>query len=245
MKLNRIPTIAITVIALALALPIAALADVSGTPTLAANTYFSFDTGKTSTSGGDVLWSGSSLTPQGSATAFNITGLTGQSGPTSYATFNSQAVLSSFASLYSKSAISSLTVNAIIAVKTNGGNYAAVLVTGVSGTSVTLLFNTFGASGAPAGPTITQILNNYGLVPAGFTNSGISPGSLFIIKGAGLADPNAPAVLQSSASPGLQTTLNGASVKVTSNGVTTTPVFYYAIAAQLALVLPSNTPVGP
>src|ERR1035438_6307164 len=181
MKPNRISTIAIAVIALALALPVAALADVTGTPTLAAGTYFSFDTGKTSSSGGDALWSGSSLTPQGSATAFNITALTGQSGAASYATFNSQAVLSSFASLYSKSAISSLTVNAIIAVKTNGGNYAAVLVTGVSGTSVTLLFNTFGATGAPAGPTITQILNNYGLVPAGFSNSGISPGSLFLI----------------------------------------------------------------
>src|ERR1035441_3121787 len=99
----------------------AALADVTGTPTLAANTYFSFDTGKTSSSGGDVLWSGTSFTPQGSATAFNITGLTGQSGATNYATYN-QAVLSSLSALYTKTAISSLTVNSILAVKTNGGN---------------------------------------------------------------------------------------------------------------------------
>jgi uncharacterized protein (TIGR03437 family) len=243
MKLNRIPTIAITVIALALALPIAVLADVTGTPTLAAGAYFSFDTGTTGTSGGDILWSGTSMTPQGSATAFNITAFTQESGAAAYATYT-QAVLSALGSFYTKAVISPLTVGTILAVKTNGGNYAKVLVTATSGTSISLQFDTFGTSGGPGVPTITQILNNYGLVPAGFSNSGIAPGSLFIIKGAGLADPNAKAVLQSSAAPGLQTTLNGASVKVTSNGTTTVPVFYYAIAAQLALVLPSNTPVG-
>src|ERR1019366_9235972 len=83
---------------------------------------------------------------------------------------------------------------------------------------------------------------NHGLIPAGFSNNGIAPGSLFIIKGTGLADPNAQALaLQSSAGAGLPTTLNGASVKVTVNGTTTVPVFYYALATQLALVLPSNT----
>jgi uncharacterized protein (TIGR03437 family) len=241
MKLNRIPTIAIAVIALALALPIAALADVTGTPTLAANTALNLDTGATASSGGDILWSGSSMTPQGTAKAFNI----GGGGAASFSQYT-QTLLSQLDSLFSNAAIPGalLAKDDIFAVKTKAGNYAKLLVTGVSGTSISLQFQTFGGSSTPAGPTITQILNNYGLVPAGFTNSGISPGSLFIIKGAGLADPNAPAVLQSSASPGLQTTLNGASVKVTSNGVTTTPVFYYAIAAQLALVLPSNTPVG-
>ncbi|MGA3016923.1 MAG: hypothetical protein ABSF62_07365 [Bryobacteraceae bacterium] len=240
MKLNRIPTIAIAVLALALALPIAALADVTGTPTLTAGNTLSLDTGATSSSGGDILWNSSGITPQGSATAYNL----GPGGAAAYATYT-QALLSGLGSLYSKSAIaaSSLPVGDVFAVKTNGGNYAKVLVTVQSGTSISLQFDTFGSS-APTGPTITQILNNYGLVPAGFTNSGISPGSLFIIKGSGLADPNAQAVLQSSASPGLQTTLNGASVKVTVGSTTTVPVFYYAIAAQLALVLPSNTPVG-
>jgi uncharacterized protein (TIGR03437 family) len=61
-----------------------------------------------------------------------------------------------------------------------------------------------------------------------------------------LADPNAQALpLQSSAGSGLPSTLNGASVKVTSGSTVTVPAFYYAIAAQLALVLPSNTPLGP
>ena len=102
---------------------------------------------------------------------------------------------------------------------------------------------TGGGGGGGAAPTITQVLNNYSLIPAGFVNSGIAQGALFIIKGSGLADPNAKPELQSS-SAGLPTTLNGASVKVTVNGTTTVPAFYYAIASQLALVLPSNTPVG-
>ena len=228
-------------LSLALALPIAALADVTGTPTLTTTTgALNLDTGATASSGGDLLWSGSILTPQGSATAYTF-----PSGSAQFASL-SQVVLSSLGPLYTKSAISvtSLAVGAIVAVKTNGGNYAKVLVTAQSGTSLAVQFQTYGGSSAPTGPTITQVLNNYGLVPPGFTNSGISPGTLFIIKGSGLADPNAKAVLQSSAAPGLQTTLNGASVKVTVGSTTTVPVFYYAIASQLALVLPSNTPLG-
>ena len=241
MKLNRIPTIAITVIALALALPIAALADVTGSPTLSAGTALNLDTGATSTSGGDILWSGTTMTPQGNAAAINL----GPGGPTTYSTYT-LAILSGLPSAaYSKTAITagSLPVGDIVAVKTNAGNYAKLLVT-ASGTSIGLQFQTFAGSGTPTGPTITQILNNYGLVPAGFTNSGIAQGSLFIIKGSGLADPNAQALPLQDSSKGLPTTLNGASVKVTVGSTTTVPVFYYAIAAQLALVLPSNTPVG-
>src|ERR1017187_1808257 len=241
MKLNRIPTIAITVIALAWALPMAALADVTGTPTLAANTAWNLETGATASSGGDILWNGSSMTPQGTAKAFNI----GGGGAASFSQYT-QTLLSQLDSLFSNAAIPGalLAKDDIFAMKTKAGNYAKLLVTGVSGTSISLQFQTFGGSSTPAGPTITQILNNYGLVPAGFSNSGISQGSLFIIKGSGLADPNAQAVLQDPTKGPLQTTLNGASVKITANGVTFTPVFYYAIAGQLALVLPSNTSVG-
>jgi uncharacterized protein (TIGR03437 family) len=42
----------------------------------------------------------------------------------------------------------------------------------------------------------------------------------------------------------LPTTLNGASVALTVGSVTVHPAFYYAENIQLALVLPSNTPVG-
>ena len=232
----------ITVALCTLAFSIPAMADLKGTPTLAANTALNLDTGATAASGGDILWSGTSMTPQGNAGIFNL-GAVGSAG----FGFLTQSTLQALP--YSKTPIlaATLAVNDVFAVKTNGGNYAAVLVTGVSGTSITLQFTTFGAtggSGPSGGPAITQVLNNYGLIPSGFANGGIAQGSLFIIKGSGLADPNAQAVLQSSAGAGLPTTLNGASVKVTVNGTTTVPAFYYAIAAQLALVMPSNTPAG-
>jgi uncharacterized protein (TIGR03437 family) len=101
-----------------------------------------------------------------------------------------------------------------------------------------------GGTTGPTPPTITQILNNYGLVPAGFPNYGIAPGALFIVKGTGMADPTAQAVLQSSASPGIPKTLNGASISVTVGGTTVTPGIYYAIAGQVAAVLPAATPTG-
>ena len=58
-----------------------------------------------------------------------------------------------------------------------------------------------------------------------------------------MADPGAP-VLQSSAAPGLPLTLNGASIRVVVNGVTTRPALYYTSPTQLAAVLPAGTPVG-
>jgi uncharacterized protein (TIGR03437 family) len=98
-------------------------------------------------------------------------------------------------------------------------------------------------TGAPPA-TIGSVLNNYGLVPPGFPNYGIAPGTLFIIKGSGMADPAAQAVLQSTAGPGIPFTLNGASVSVTVNGTTSKCGIYYATATQIAAVLPSGTPVG-
>lgn len=234
----RNPLNSTTIPLLMLAFPLAAHANITGTPTLAANTTLSLDTGATSSSGGDILWSGSTMTPQGKATAYNA-------GSSLAAEFSSltQAILSEFpSSLYSQSPIpaATLAVNDVFVVNTNGGNSAAVLVTAVSGTSISLQFITFGASS----PTITAIQNNYSLLPPGFSNSGIAQGALFDVVGMGLADPSAPAVLQSSSGSGLPTTLNGASVKVTVNGTTTTPAFYYAIAGALGLVLPSGTPTG-
>jgi len=71
MKLNRIPTNAIAVIALALVLPMAALA----------GSNLSLDTGVSSGSGGDIGWSGTSMTPQGNATVFNIGGAAPPASP--------------------------------------------------------------------------------------------------------------------------------------------------------------------
>jgi uncharacterized protein (TIGR03437 family) len=227
-----------TIAILALALPAGALANISGTATLSVNTALNLDTGTTSSSGGDVLWT-TAMTPQGKATAYNIPGSQG----VSFYNNVTQSILAAFGPLYSSAQISGslMIMNDVFAVKTNGGNYAAVLVTMVSGASLTVTFTTFGVN---SGPTVTQVLNNYSYTPAGFPNSGIAPGSIFIIVGTGLADPTKTAILQDSTAGQLPSTLNGASVKVTSGGTTVTPAFYYAIATQLALVLPSNTPVG-
>lgn len=97
-------------------------------------------------------------------------------------------------------------------------------------------------SGTPA-PVILAVQNNYSYTLPGLPNYGIAPGSLFIVKGTNLN--NQPlSSLQSSAAPGLPTTLNSASVSVTVNGTTTHPAFYYTSPSQLGMVLPSTTPVG-
>ena len=115
--------------------------------------------------------------------------------------------------------------------------------------------NIGGGTTGPAAPTVTKVLNNYSRIPNGFPNYGVAPGALFIVQGTGLADPNAVAVLQSSAAPGIPTTLNGASISVTVGGTTVHPGIYYACgdigcpkpdvpASQVAAVLPANTPTG-
>ena len=94
-----------------------------------------------------------------------------------------------------------------------------------------------------AQPSITNVQNNYSYLVAGQPNYGIAPSTIFIVVGTGMANTTTVSSLQNS-NTGLPTSLNGASVSVTVNGVTTHPAFYYAIATQLALVLPAATPVG-
>jgi fibronectin-binding autotransporter adhesin len=134
------------------------------------------------------------------------------------------------------------------------GSFASVNVAGAGSGSTGSGAGTFTITGpgtltlagstGPAPPAITSVLNNYGLIPPGFPNYGIAPGALFIIKGTGLADPTAQAILQSSASPGIPLTLNGAILSVTVNGTTVYPGIYYATATQIAAVLPAATPLG-
>jgi len=96
---------------------------------------------------------------------------------------------------------------------------------------------------ALAVPAISLVQNNYSFLVPGQPNYGIAPSTIFIVVGTGMASTTTVSSLQNS-NTGLPTSLNGASVSVTVNGVTTHPAFYYAIATQLALVLPAATPVG-
>ena len=98
--------------------------------------------------------------------------------------------------------------------------------------------------GAMAVPTITDILNNSSGTPRGLPNYGIAPSSIFIVTGTGLADPGTPTLQNTQAPGGLPLTLNGASITVIVNGVTTHPALYYTSPTQLAAVLPAATPIG-
>lgn len=224
--------------------PIAAFADLNGTVTLSSGQSLNLETGAAVSSAGDLLWSGSTLTPQGAALALNVTAFASTfSGPTAFASITLQE-LQAFGSAGSHAAISGITVGTIIGAKDNSGNYAKLLVTSVS-SSISFQFTTYGATGgAPGAPTITMIQNNYSYIVPGLPNYGIAPGTLFIIKGANLASATTVSSLQSSAAPGIPKSLNGASISVTVGSTTVQPAMYYAIATQIAAVLPSGTPTG-
>ena len=233
---------------LILLLPAALSANVTGTNVTVNSgqtVNLESSSGSVGSGGGDILFTGTGISFQTSAKGIAIPGQSGAS------TFNSLVSIgasgfSAFSSAFSSSSITPLTNGEIIAYKTNAGNTGALLINSVSSSSMNIQFVTFetgSGSGGGGGPVITSVLNNYGLISSGFANSGIALGSLFIIKGSGMASATSVSSLQSSAA-GLPTTLNGASVSVTVNGTTTHPVFYYAEDIQLALVMPSNTPTG-
>jgi uncharacterized protein (TIGR03437 family) len=237
---------------LALLSPIAALADINDTKTLAAGTALSLDNDTTASSGGDILWTGTQITFQGSAKGGSLSAL-GLSGASGFASVT-QTILQAVASLATTAPIpaANLTVGTVLGVATNAGNAAKLLVTAASGTSITLQFTTFGATAGGGGtgggaPTITKILNNYSLIPAGFVNSNVAPSTLFVAMGSNMSDPP-PASglsLNTTAAPGLPTTSAGASATITSGGKTFPVPLYYASPTQIAGVIPAAVPTGP
>ncbi len=223
----------------------AALADISGSATLAAGSGLNLDTGATTTgAGGDIVFTGTSITFQGTAKGANL----GNVGSAGFGALN-QAALQALAAAASTTPIpaSALVVGDVFGVATNGGHAAKVLVNAVSGTSITLQYTTYGATGSTSGgPAITGIANNYSYIPSGFPNSGVSPSSIFVVFGSGMAAaPSGTVTLQSSAGPaGLPQSLNGTSLSVTVGGTTVTPAIYYALPTAIAAVLPAGTPTG-
>lgn len=230
-----------TITLIAVVLPLAAQTTVTGTVTVPAGQSLNLDTGTTSVTSGDIYWSPHN--PESNSSGIAPLGTSGNAviayPPASVTAANFSSITLAQLLSYDYVYYADNAPGPVFAVHTNENNYAAVLVTAVAGdnSTITLQFITFHS------PTISQVLNNYSQVGPGFPNAGIALGSLFIVKGGTLASATS-AVLASSAAPGLPTTLNGASVSVTVNGTTVTPAFYYAINTQLALVMPSNTPIG-
>jgi uncharacterized protein (TIGR03437 family) len=231
--------------AVALAFPLSALADLSDTKTLTATQSLNLATGAITTAGGDILWNGISLTPQGTAKAAVLPGV-------SFSAINQIVIQGVLATLGSSAAIpsSSLPAGTVIGVLTNGSLPAKVLVTANSGSSITLQFTTYGAAsgggggGGGGGPTISRVTNNSSDIPSGFPNSGISQGALFKVVGTGLANDGDASLHDSQASGGLPTTLNGATITVTVGSATVNVALYYATPTQIDGVLPANTPTG-
>ena len=235
MKCQLCPGIAI--VALALVFPVVALADLNLTVTLQANTTLTLETGATSGSGADLLWNGNTITPQGNATAAHIGDI-----PYNLVTLS----IITFLPGYSRTAIAAndLRANQVFAVRTNANRFAKVLVQSNSGGTIRLQFTTYGAPPSSAGgPMITAVQNNSSRIPSGLPNYGIAPSSLIVVVGERLSDPGDP-VLQSSQVPGIPLTLNGTSITVVVNGVTTRPGLWYTSPTQVAAVLPAATPIG-
>jgi uncharacterized protein (TIGR03437 family) len=237
---------------LALFLPMVALADINDTKTLAANTALNLDSDTTASSGGDLLWTGTQLSFQGKAKGGSLSAL-GLSGASQFASLN-LATLQALAQFASTAPIpaSGLSVNTIVAVLTNAGNGAKLLVTAQSGTSITLQFTTFGATaggggGGPAVPTITKILNNYSLIPNGFVNSNVAPSTIVAVFGTNLGDPPPASglALNTTAGSGLPTTSANASASISAGGKNYPMYLYYASPGQMAGVIPAAVPPGP
>ncbi len=228
---------------LTLAVPSAVFGDINATITLNSGQILDLDTGSVVTSGGDVLYNAQGITPQGKATALSL-GEIPFSVP-------SPGYIQSFSSHLVSAPIpnSMLVANDVVIWKTNGGNYAKLVVTANTGTSITFQYLTYGAtaSGGGSGPNITLVQNNYSYLVPGAPNYGIAPGALFIVKGTGLAAASAQAVLWDLSKgpiPQSAPDSNGTSITVVVNGTSVHPGIYYYTATQVAAVLPSNTPVG-
>ncbi|HEY4359445.1 MAG TPA: hypothetical protein VGN17_00665 [Bryobacteraceae bacterium] len=230
MKLTLLPLLLLT--------PLAALADLSETTVLLTNTGVNMDTGAIVTSGGDLFWNGTTLVPQGGAKArigaslgtTNFNGL-----PESY--------WDGVVAGAKATPVTTVSPGDGGSVMTNGGNVAKILIIQNSSGALGIEFVTFKVAPLAGIPIVNGILNNSSNTPLGFPSYGVAPSSLFIVTGSGLSDPGAP-VLQSSAAPGLPLTLNGASITVVVNGVTTHPALYYTSPGQVAAVLPAATPAG-
>ena len=207
------------------------VADVSGTQTLTATQSLNLETGATSASGVDVSWNGSSLTPQGSAKAAILIGFTGAPGFSSASQTVLQVVLTT-PGLASNAPIpsSSLPVGTVVAVLTNAGHSAKLVITAIGG-SITIQFTTYGATGGGGGagaPTINRVTNNSSDIPDGFPNSGIAQGALFKVVGLGLADDGDATLHDSNAPSGLPKILNGAKVTLTNGSFSVDVALYYA-----------------
>ena len=219
---------------LALAFPIAVLADVSNNVTISSGQHYSFDNVAASTSGGDIAFTGTSITLQGSATAFDLGG--GGSATYGFLTSSTLPFLT-----YTSASISggALAANEVIAVKTNGGHYVKILINSVTAASLAITYTAYGVTGSSNTPSITAVLDAGGYTP------NIAQGSVFVVKGTNLS---AAGFVQTSFP--LPTLSNGVSISFAplTGGSATLAYLDYLYnqngVNQLAAILPSSVAAG-
>ena len=93
---------------------------------------------------------------------------------------------------------------------------------------------------AASAPQISAILNAASYALPGLPNSGIAPGSMFVVFGTELG----PTELQQAGGSPFPTTLGGTSMRITVGFTAVDAIMVYTSAAQVAAILPSNTPTG-
>ncbi len=100
------------------------------------------------------------------------------------------------------------------------------------------------AISASAQPVIAAdgVLSAASYLPTAFPGGGIAQGSLFLVFGTNLGPA---AIVQASKYP-LPTTLGlgGTTIQISAGGTTTPAIMVYALAGQVAAILPSSVPVG-
>lgn len=230
-----------------LLLPCTLLADVSGTVMIPSGGQLDLDTGVVKASQdrqGDLYWSSlGGFPPSGILNLLHYGYMVPGRGIDVFNSLTAQTLAgykystNGFGLSIQQGGIYNASVFALI---TKCGNYSKVLLLTIDN-SLQVQFTTYIPNGGGACPSISEIFNNY--TPLGVLQNGIAPGGLFLLTGSRLNDMPLTS-LQSSTTPGLPTTLNGTTMSVTVNGVTTTPGLYYTSPGQIGAVLPSNTPTG-
>lgn len=239
-------------LAVMLVCPFTALADTTGTPTLATGQELNLSTGAVGSSGGDIQWmSGTGMVMLNGAKNFDFPG--NESAEYSSLTLAViQAELGAVTPSTSPIPASALVVGNLFVVESGGGAYAKVLVTAVSGTSITIQFDTFnptsggggGGTGGGSTPSITAVLD------AGSYSSSLAPGSVFVVKGSNLSPTGIGSNGVFSTSYPLPQSSNGVSINFTpaSGGAMTQAYIVYLYNSggvnQLAGILPSTVTPG-
>lgn len=234
--------------------PLAVLADTTGTPTLATGQELNLSTGAVGTSGGDIQWvSTSGMVMLNGAKNYDLPGTEGSSLYSTFTLSLIQTELSSGAVTPTSSTISAstLVVGNLFFVETSGGVIAKVLVTAVSGTSITIQFDTFNPSsgggstgGGSTTPSISAVLD------AGSYTANIAQGSVFVVKGTNLSPSGLGTNGVLYTSYPLPQSTNNVSIKFApvSGGTATQAYMVYLFnngtANQLAGVLPSTVSPG-